>query len=151
MTSEHSNEDGVEFRVWQGQEEEHFKCIWMEEDFMERLESTEWSRGDRACDLIGLLSFSCLVISNSLWLHGLQHTRLPCPSPPPGVCLNSCPLSQWYHPTISSSVTHFSSCPQPFPAFGSFWMSQLFTSGGQNIGASASASVLPMNNQVDFV
>ena len=82
------------------------------EDFMKRLESTEWSRADGACDLIGLLlSFSCSVMSNSLWPHGLQHARLPCPSPSTGVCSNSCPLSQWYHPTISSSVAPFSSCP----------------------------------------
>jgi len=123
------------------------------EDFMKRLESTEWSRADGACDLIGLLlSFSCSVMSNSLWPHGLQHARLPCPLPSLGVCSNSCPLSQWYHPTIQPShpVTHFS-CPQPFPASGSFWISWLFTSGGQTIGASASASVLPMNNQVDFL
>ena len=84
-------------------------------------------------------------MSNSLWPHGLQHTRLPCPSPTPGVCPNSCPLSRWCHPTISSSVTPFSSYPQPFPASGSFPMSWLFSSGGQSIGASA--SVLPMNIQ----
>ena len=74
------------------------------EDFMKRLESTEWSRADGACDLIGLLlSFSCSVMSNSLWPHGLQHARLPCPLPSLGVCSNSCPLSQWYHPTIQPS------------------------------------------------
>ena len=77
--------------------------------------------------------------------HGQQHIRLPCPSLFPQVCSDSCPLSQWCHPTISSSVTCFSSCPQPFPTSGSFPMSQLFTSGGQSIGASA--SVLPMNIQ----
>ena len=76
-----------------------------------------------------------------------QHTRPPCPSPTPGVYPNSCPLSQWCHPTISSSVIPFSSCPQSFPASGSFQMSQLFTWGGQSIGVSASASVLPMNIQ----
>ena len=79
--------------------------------------------------------------------HGLQHTRLPCPSPTPGTCSNSCPSSQWCHPIISFSVVPFSSCLQCFPASGSFLMSQLFTSGGQSIGASASASVLPMNIQ----
>ena len=79
--------------------------------------------------------------------HGLQHTRLPCPSPSPGAYSNSCPLSWWCHPTISSSVVPFSSCPQCFSASGSFLMNQLFVSGGQNIGASASASVLPMNIQ----
>ena len=93
------------------------------------------------------LQFSPSVVSNSLWSHGLQHTRLLCPSPTPGVHLNSCPLSQWWHPTISSSVVLFSSCPQSFPASGSFPMSRLFASGGQSIGASASASVLPMNIQ----
>ena len=77
----------------------------------------------------------------------LQHTRPPCPSPTPRVYPNSCPLSQWYHPTISSSDIPFSSCLQSFPASGSFQMSQLSTSGGQSIGISASASVLPMNTQ----
>ena len=82
-----------------------------------------------------------------LWPHQLQHVRLPYPSRPPGVCSNSCPLSRWCHPTISSSVTPFSSCPQSFPASGAFLLSQLFTSGGQSIGASASASVLLMTIQ----
>ena len=86
-------------------------------------------------------------MSNSLRSHGLQHTRLPCPSPTPGVQPNRCPLSRRCHPTISSSVVPFSSCPQSFPASGSFAMSQLFTSGDQSIGASASASVLPVNIQ----
>ena len=93
------------------------------------------------------LQFSRSVVSDSLRPHGLQHARLPCLSPTPGACSNSCPLSQWCHPTISSSVVPFSSCPQSFPASGSFLMSQLFASGGQSIGASASASVLPMNIQ----
>ena len=84
-------------------------------------------------------------MSNSLWPHGLQHTRLPCLSPYPQVCSNSCPLSQWCHPTISFSVTRFSSCPQSFPASGSFPVSQLFASGGQRIRASA--SVLLVNIQ----
>ena len=79
-------------------------------------------------------------MSNSLQPHGLQHTRPPCPSPTPGVYSNSCPLSQWWHPTISSSVVPFSTCLQSFPASGSFPMSQFFTSGGQSIGASVSAS-----------
>jgi len=91
--------------------------------------------------------FSHSVMSNSLWRHGLQHIRAPCPSPTPRACSNSCPSSWWCHPTISSSVVPFSSRLQSFPASGSFQMSQLFTSGGQNIGVSASASVLPMNNQ----
>ena len=86
-------------------------------------------------------------MSNSLWPHGLQHARLPCPSPIPGVDSNSCPLSWWCHPTISSSVITFSSRLQSFPASGSFPMSQFFTSGGQSIGVSASASVLLMNTQ----
>ena len=79
--------------------------------------------------------------------HKLQHSRLPCPSPSPGVCSNSCPLSRWCHPTISSSVVSFASCLQSFPASGSFPMGQLFASGGQSTGASASASVLPTNIQ----
>ena len=81
-------------------------------------------------------------VDPTLW-HGLQHARPPCPSPTPRVHPNPCPSSLWCHPTISSSVIPFSSCPQSFPALGSFQMSQLFASGGQNIGVSASASVLP--------
>ena len=84
------------------------------------------------------------VMSDSLWPHGLQHTRLPCPSPSPRVCPSSCSLSQWCHPTISSSATLFSFCLQSFPASGSFPVTQLFTSGGQSIRASASVSVLQM-------
>ena len=95
----------------------------------------------------GSVQFSCSVVSDSLQPHGLQHTRPPCPSPTPGVYPNSCPLSLWCHPTISSSVIPFSSCPQSFPASGSFQMSQLFVSGGQSIAVSASASKLPMNIQ----
>ena len=94
-----------------------------------------------------LVQFSHSVMSNSLRPHGLQHSRPPCPSPTPQVYLNSRPLSQWCHPTISSSVIPFSSCPQSFPRWESFQMSQLFASGGQSIGASASTSVLPMNTQ----
>ena len=86
-------------------------------------------------------------MSNSLQLHGLYRARLPCPPLSPGVCSNSCPLSKWCHPTISSSVIPFSSCFQSFPASGSFPMSQLFASGDQSIRASALASVLPMNIQ----
>ena len=93
------------------------------------------------------VQFSCSVMSNSLWPHGLQHSRLPCLSSALGVYPNSCPLIRWYHPTISSSVIPFSSCPQSFPASGSFPMSQFFASDGQNNGVSASASVLPMNIQ----
>ena len=91
--------------------------------------------------------FSHTVMSNSLWPHGPQHTRSPCPSPTRRVYPNLCPLSQWCHPTISSSVVPFFSCLQSFPASGSFQMSQFFTSGGQSIGVSASTSVLPMNTQ----
>ena len=91
--------------------------------------------------------FSRSVMSGSLQPHGLQHTRLPCPSPTPRACSNSCPSSQWCHPTISSSVIPFFSCLQSFPASGSFPVSQFFTSGGQSITVSASASVLPMNIQ----
>ena len=93
------------------------------------------------------VKFSHRVISDSWQPHGLQHARPPCPSPTPGAYSNLCPLSQWCHPTISSSVVPFSSCLQSFPASGSFPMSQLFTSDGQSIGVSASASVLPMNIQ----
>ena len=93
------------------------------------------------------VQFSCSVISNSLKPHELQHTRPPCPLPTPGVHPNPCPLNQWCHPTISSSVIPFSSCPQSFPASGSFQISQLFASGGQSIRVSASASFLPMNTQ----
>ena len=88
-------------------------------------------------------------MSNCLWPHGLQHARLPCPSLSPGVCSNSCPLSRWCHPTISSSIVPFSSCPQSFPASGSFPMSWLFASGSQSIGASA--SVLPMNECLGLI
>ena len=95
----------------------------------------------------GSVQFSRSVMSESLWPHGFQHARSPCPSPTPWIYWNSCPLSQWWQPTISSSVVPFSSCPQSFPASGFFEMSQFFTSGGQSIGVSASASVLPMNTQ----
>ena len=93
------------------------------------------------------VQFSRSVMSDSLRPHALQHARPPCPSPTTRVYSNSCPLSWWYHPTISSSVVPFSSCLQSFPASGSFQISQLFVSGGQSIGVSASTSVLPMNIQ----
>ena len=86
-------------------------------------------------------------MSNSLRPHGLQHTRLSCLSLSSGVCSNSCPLSQWCHLNISSSIAHFSFCPQSFPALGSFPVSQLFPSGGQSIRASGLASILPVNIQ----
>ena len=115
---------------------------------MQRIDSSP-PRVERSLKLIHStfisVQFSRSVISNSLWPHGLQHTRLPCPSPTPGAYSNTCPLSRWCHPTISSSiVVPFSSLLQSFPALGSFPMSQFFASGGQSIGASASASVLPI-------
>ena len=93
------------------------------------------------------VQFSGSVMSDSLRPHESQHARPPCPSPTPGLYSNSGPLSRWCHPAISSSVIPFSSCPQSLPASGSFPMSQLFASGGQSTGVSASASVLPMNSQ----
>ena len=92
-----------------------------------------------------MYQFSLSVTSKSLQPHGLQHPRLPCPSPTPWACSNLCPWSRWCHPTISSSFVPFSSFPQSFPASGSFPVSQLFKSGGQSTGVSASASVLPLN------
>ena len=102
-----------------------------------------WDSVERFC----LFEFSCWVVSDSLRLHWLQHARLPCPPPAPGVHPSSCPLSRWCHPTISSSVAPFSSHLQPFPELESFQTTQVFTSGGQSIGVSASASVLPINTQ----
>ena len=93
------------------------------------------------------VQFSYSVMSDSLRPHGLHHARLPCTSPSYGACSNSCPLSQWCHPTILSFDVPFSSCLQPFPASGSFPLSHIVTSGGQSIRVSASASVLPMNIQ----
>ena len=101
-------------------------------------------------DQFSSVQFSHSVVSDSLRPHGLQHSRLPCPSPTPRACSNSCPSSQWCHPTISSSVVPLSSCLQSFPVSGSFPMSQFFASGGQNIGASASTSVFPTNIQSWF-
>ena len=108
-----------------------------------------------SCSILWLygcsVQFSCSVMSNSLRPHEPQHARVPCASPTPGVYPNSCPLSQWCHLTISSSVVPFSSCLHSFPTSGSFQLSQLFTSGGQNIGVSASTSALPMNTQDWFL
>ena len=101
----------------------------------------------RLKSVMSSVKFSCSVMSDSLWSHGPQHARPPCPSPTLGVYSNSCPSSPWCHPTISSSVIPFSSHLQSFPASGSFPMSQFFASGGQSNGISASASVLPMNIQ----
>ena len=110
--------------------------------------------GDRASlvtqmvkNLLFSVQFSRSVMSDSLQPHGLQHARLPCPSPTPVAYSNSCPSSWWCHSTISSSVVPFSSCLQSFPASGSFPKNQFFASGGQSIGVSASTSVLPMNIQ----
>ena len=95
----------------------------------------------------GSVQFSCSVMSDSLWPHESQHARPPCPSPTPGVHSNSCPLSWWCHPAISSSAVPFSSCPQSLPAPESFPMNQFFTWGGQSTGVSALASFLPKNTQ----
>ena len=111
---------------------------------------TKWTNGLNRGHRLSSLQFSCSVVSDSLRPHESQHARPPCPSPTPGVYSNSCPLSQWCHPTISSSVVPFSSCLQSSPALGSFQMSQFFASGGQSIGVSASRSVLPMNIQDSF-
>ena len=102
---------------------------------------------DEATQTLSSVQFSHSVMSNSLWPHEWQHARPPCPSPTPGIHSNSCPSSWWCHPTISFSVIPFSSCLQPFLASGSFPVSLFFTSCGQLIGVSASASVLPMNIQ----
>ena len=111
------------------------------------LKKQESSRKTSTSALSSSVQFSRSVVSDSLWRHELQHAMPPCPSPTPGVHPNPCPLSQWCHPTISSSVVAFCSCPQSFPASQSFQMCQFFASGGQSIGVSASASVLPMNIQ----
>ena len=116
------------------------------------LVNSKCSINDTICLLMTIntehsVQFSRSVMSNSLRPHGLQHARLPCPSPTLTVHSNSCPLNQWCHPAISSSVIPFSSCLQSSPASGSFQRSQFFASGGQSIGVSASASVLPMNMQ----
>ena len=113
----------------------------------DRILAIKLSRDGRNLLLFSSVQFSHSVLSDSLLPHGLQHTRPPCPSPTPGLYSNSCPLSQCCHPTSSSSVVPFFSCLQSFPASGSFQMSQLFASGGQNIGVSASTSILPMNTQ----
>ena len=117
---------------------------------IESLYLTKWKlclseKGNK--DSIRSVQFSRSVVSNSLWPHESQHARPPCPSPTPGVYSNPCPFSRWCHTTISSSVVPFSSCSQSLPASGSFQMSQLFTSGGQTVGDSASASALPVNTQ----
>ena len=121
----------------------YFHCIEIEK------RKPEFAQGDRRKELINISSvqFSRSVMSNSLQPHGLQHARLSCPLPTPGAYSNSCLLPWWCHPTILSSVIPFSSCPQSFPASGSFPVSQFFTSGSRSFGVSASALVLPMNIQ----
>ena len=99
------------------------------------------------CSQFSSVQFSRSVVSDSLWPHGPQHARLPCPSPTPRACSNSCPSNWWCHPAISSSVVPFSSCPQSLRASGSFPMSQVFSWGGQSIGVSALTSFLPKNTQ----
>ena len=117
-----------------------FFTIWATREALEC-----WTRGGYSA-----LQFSSVQSLSRVWLfrpHGLQHARLPCPSPTPGACSNSCPSCRWCHPTTSSSVVPFFYCLQSFPASGSLTMSQFFASGGQSIGVSASALVLPMNVQ----
>ena len=123
---------GGDMLAWTPGDKDHWNPSWM-------LAST----GLKFFKVFLLLFFSCRVVPSSFWPHGLQHSRLPCPpSLSPRAGSDSCPLSQWCHPTISSSVTPFFSCPQSFPASGSFPMSWFFASGGQSIGGSASASVI---------
>ena len=114
---------------------------------IERVNIVKMSILSKAIYRFSTIQFSCSVVSDTLQPHESQHARPPCPSQTPEVHPNPCPLSQWCHQTISSSVVRFSSCPQYFPASESFQMSQLFTSDGQRIGVSASTSVLPMNTQ----
>ena len=128
-------------------EDQHGPCARMTRKFVKRSifkkKKKKRQRGHQSVSQS--VQFSHSVMSNSLQPHGLQHARPPCPSPTPGVYSNSCPLNQWCHPTISSSVVPFSSYPQSFRASESLQMSQLFTSGGQSIEVSASTSFLPMN------
>ena len=132
-----------------------WNCYWINSYWMSLAIRNEGELVFVNCPLYTKYNVDCFAVSsvqllswpNSLWPHGLSHTRLPCASPTPGAYLNSCPSSQWCHPAISSSVIHFSSHLHSFSASGSFPMSLFFTSGGQNIGVSASASDLPMNIQ----
>ena len=141
--------------VWrgrQGQMEEGYVSHVVQTALRARKQFGARKKTDQICTVESHSSvqFSHSVVSNSLWPHGLQFARLPCPSPTPRACSNLSPLSWWCHPAISSSVVPFSSCLQSFPASGSFLRSQFFASGGQSIWVSASASVLPMNIQVWF-
>ena len=115
--------------------------------FYEQIGLLVTRKAQNGCKRSSSVQFICSVRSNSLGPHGLQHARLPCPSPTPRAYSNSCPSSQWYHPATSSSVIHLSSRLQPLPASGSFSMSQFFASAGHSVGVSALASVLPMNIQ----
>ena len=121
-------------------------CITLLSNFLV-LNLRMWNKIPRFVATFSSVQFSHSVVSSSLRPHESQHTRPPCPSPTPGVYSNSCPSSRWCHPVIPSFVIPFSSCPQSLSASGSFPMSQLFAWGGQSIGVSASASVLPMNTQ----
>ena len=121
--------------------------VWGSQSGDRGLEFSRRRKGQTFLYSSTFLQFSHSVVSDSLRPHESQHTTPPCPSPTPGVYSNSCPSSRWCHPAVSSSVIPFSSCPKSLPASASFPMSQLFTWGGQSIGISASASVLPMNTQ----
>ena len=125
----------------------HSREFWKNHDPLEEGMGNHLSKLAMRTSWTVSVQFSRLVVSDSLWPHEPQHARPPCPSPTPRVYPNSCPVSWSWHPTISSSVTPFSSCPQSFPASGSFQMSQLFASGGQITEVSASTSVLPVNTQ----
>ena len=118
-----------------------FKSFWTQRAYHNSIKSSFISL------IFPIVVICCSGMSDSLWPHELRHAGLPCPSPTPGACSNSCPSSQWCHPTISSSVVLFSSCPQSCPASGSLPRSQFFASGGQSIGVSALASTLPMTIQ----
>jgi len=136
---------------WRGHSKEWRNFVKADPGIGADAPSLLWKKWKGNRDFPVSVQFSCSVVSDSLRSHGLQHARPPYPSPTPGVHSNSCPLSWWYHPTISSSVVPFSSRPQSFPASGSFQMSQFFPSGGQSIGVLASISVLPMNIQNWFL
>ena len=123
------------------------KLVGLQSTRSQELDMTQWLNQQSRARPVWDHQFSSVAQScTTLWPNGLQHARCPCPSPTPGAYSNSCLLSQWCHPTISSSVVPFS-CLQSFPASGSFQMSQLFIAGGQSMGASASASDLPMNTE----
>ena len=129
----------------------HIGCIFKQKVFIEKIRSKQgkwWNYlVQEFVRRVSSVQFSHLVVSNTLGLHELQHARPPCPSSTPEVYPNSCPVSRWCHPTISSSIVPLPSCLQSFPTSGSSQMSQLFPSGGQRIGVSDSTSVLPMNTR----